>query len=296
MPAATGRRTRPREQAQPRTGTTRVATLTRISTDEVIQPYSLEAQAQGLEAFVSSQPGQKITHRFVDPASGATLERPGLQAALAAARAGGVRRAPRLPHRSHFPVDRRAHDHRRGTRRRWRRPALGHRAHRHPRTGRPDAAATARDLRRVRAQLAHRPDHQGLRTKGGARRMARRPRPLRLPPRHSDQDSRRRPRRGRSGQGHLRRLRRRAARGDRARQPAQRHRPAQPRRPALVQPNRASGSATLSTSARSLTASRSTTGSISRSSTATSSRVPKNCSKSAPPTRRSSRQPPPNTC
>jgi len=69
-------------------GTTRVAIVTRISTDEVNQPYSLEAQTKGLEAFVSSQPGQVITHRFVDQASGATLERPGLQAALAAAKAG----------------------------------------------------------------------------------------------------------------------------------------------------------------------------------------------------------------
>ena len=69
-------------------GTTRVAIVTRISTDEVNQPYSLEAQTKGLEAFVSSQPGQVITHRFVDQASGATLERPGLQAALAAAKTG----------------------------------------------------------------------------------------------------------------------------------------------------------------------------------------------------------------
>jgi site-specific DNA recombinase len=65
-----------------------LAIVTRISTDEVNQPYSLEAQAKGLEAFVASQPGQTITHRFVDQASGATLERPGLQAALAGARAG----------------------------------------------------------------------------------------------------------------------------------------------------------------------------------------------------------------
>ncbi len=71
----------------PATGGTRVAIVTRISTDEVNQPYSLEAQAKGLEAFVASQPGQTITHRFVDQASGATLERPGLQAALEAARA-----------------------------------------------------------------------------------------------------------------------------------------------------------------------------------------------------------------
>jgi hypothetical protein len=61
---------------------TRVAIVTRISTDEVNQPYSLEAQAKGLEAFVASQPGLTITHRFVGQASGATLDRPGLQAAL----------------------------------------------------------------------------------------------------------------------------------------------------------------------------------------------------------------------
>ncbi|MHB8669907.1 MAG: recombinase family protein [Acidimicrobiales bacterium] len=66
----------------------RVATVTRISTDETNQPYSLDAQANGLAAFVASQPGHVITHRFVDQASGATLERPGLQAGLAAARAG----------------------------------------------------------------------------------------------------------------------------------------------------------------------------------------------------------------
>ena len=73
---------------QPNTDSVRVATLTRISTDEVNQPYSLEAQAVGLDAFVASQPGHTITHRFVDQASGATLDRPGLQAALAAARSG----------------------------------------------------------------------------------------------------------------------------------------------------------------------------------------------------------------
>lgn len=70
------------------TGETRVAIVTRISTEEVNQPYSLEAQTKGLEAFVSSQPGHVITHRFVDQASGATLDRPGLQTALAAAKAG----------------------------------------------------------------------------------------------------------------------------------------------------------------------------------------------------------------
>jgi len=66
----------------------RIAALTRISTDEVNQPYSLEAQGRGLDQYVGSQPNMEITHRFVDQASGATLQRPGLQAALMAARAG----------------------------------------------------------------------------------------------------------------------------------------------------------------------------------------------------------------
>jgi site-specific DNA recombinase len=64
------------------------ALLTRISTDEINQPYSLEAQDTRLEQFVASQPGMTITHRFTDQASGATLERPGLQRALELARAG----------------------------------------------------------------------------------------------------------------------------------------------------------------------------------------------------------------
>lgn len=83
------RRKRPRPSAgiEPRDGV-RVALLTRISTDEVNQPYSLEAQATRLEQFVGSQPGMRISHRFTDQASGATLDRPGLQQALQLARAG----------------------------------------------------------------------------------------------------------------------------------------------------------------------------------------------------------------
>ena len=65
-----------------------MALLTRISTDEINQPYSLEAQDTRLEQFVASQPAMTITHRFVDQASGATLDRPGLQQALDAARTG----------------------------------------------------------------------------------------------------------------------------------------------------------------------------------------------------------------
>ena len=66
----------------------RVATYTRISTDEDHQPYSLEAQAERLGAYVKSQPDWELTRRFSDQASGASTERPGLTRALAEARAG----------------------------------------------------------------------------------------------------------------------------------------------------------------------------------------------------------------
>lgn len=57
----------------------RVATYTRISTDEDHQPYSLEAQADRLGSYVKSQPDWGLTRRFSDQASGATTERPGLK-------------------------------------------------------------------------------------------------------------------------------------------------------------------------------------------------------------------------
>jgi DNA invertase Pin-like site-specific DNA recombinase len=65
----------------------RIATYSRISTDEDHQPYSLEAQAQRLAAYVKSQEGWRLVRRFSDQASGATLERPGLQRALGEAQA-----------------------------------------------------------------------------------------------------------------------------------------------------------------------------------------------------------------
>ncbi len=65
----------------------RVATYTRISTDEDHQPYSLEAQAERLGSYVKSQEDWQLTGRFSDQASGATTERPGLQRALTEARA-----------------------------------------------------------------------------------------------------------------------------------------------------------------------------------------------------------------
>ena len=66
----------------------RIATYTRISTDEEHQPYSLEAQATRLEAYIASQEDWSLVRRFSDQLSGATLERPGLTRALAEARAG----------------------------------------------------------------------------------------------------------------------------------------------------------------------------------------------------------------
>ena len=66
----------------------RVATYTRISTDEERQPFSLGAQAERLEAYARSQDGWRIVRRFTDQASGATVDRPELKRALAEAEAG----------------------------------------------------------------------------------------------------------------------------------------------------------------------------------------------------------------
>ena len=54
------------------------------------QPYSIEAQDIRLAAYIGSQPGWRPAARFADDASGAGTNRPGLQRALAAARAGVV--------------------------------------------------------------------------------------------------------------------------------------------------------------------------------------------------------------
>lgn len=66
----------------------KIATYTRISTDEATQPYSLEAQATRLDSYVESQEDWRIVRRFTDQASGAILERPGLEQALSEAEAG----------------------------------------------------------------------------------------------------------------------------------------------------------------------------------------------------------------
>ena len=66
----------------------RIATYTRISTDEVTQPYSLGAQHDRLDAFVASQPGWQTVARYTDQASGKSLERAALTELRAAAAAG----------------------------------------------------------------------------------------------------------------------------------------------------------------------------------------------------------------
>ena len=66
----------------------KIATYTRISTDEKTQPYSLEAQAVRLDSYAKSQDDWQIVRRFTDQASGAILERPGLERALSEAEAG----------------------------------------------------------------------------------------------------------------------------------------------------------------------------------------------------------------
>lgn len=72
----------------PSSGPVRVAIYTRISTDEEHQPFSLEAQAGRLDAYVRSQDGWEVVRRFTDQMSGSTVERPQLQRALAESRLG----------------------------------------------------------------------------------------------------------------------------------------------------------------------------------------------------------------
>ena len=67
----------------------RVAIYLRISTDELHQPFSLEAQELKLRAYVTSQDNWELVgNPFIDQASGATTDRPKLKQALAAAKAG----------------------------------------------------------------------------------------------------------------------------------------------------------------------------------------------------------------
>jgi site-specific DNA recombinase len=82
----------PAQQARlaDRGGDVRVGVYVRRSTDDEHQPYSIEAQDTRLAAYIGSQPGWRRAARFADDASGASMHRPGLQRALAAARAGVI--------------------------------------------------------------------------------------------------------------------------------------------------------------------------------------------------------------
>lgn len=84
----TTKRKQPARRSAPLEGSVRVAVYLRISTDEEHQPYSLGAQDQRLRSYVASQPGWSLVRTYQDQQSGATLERPDLQRALADAKAG----------------------------------------------------------------------------------------------------------------------------------------------------------------------------------------------------------------
>ena len=69
-------------------GPRRVAIYLRRSTDDEHQPFSINAQETALRSYVTTQPDWTLVATFTDDASGATTDRPGLQQALRAARAG----------------------------------------------------------------------------------------------------------------------------------------------------------------------------------------------------------------
>jgi DNA invertase Pin-like site-specific DNA recombinase len=70
------------------TGPRRVAIYRRRSTDDEHQPFSHAAQDTALVRYITTQPGWTLVAKYADDASGATTDRPGLQQALCAARAG----------------------------------------------------------------------------------------------------------------------------------------------------------------------------------------------------------------
>jgi site-specific DNA recombinase len=80
----------PQARTADRGGDVRVGVYVRRSTDDEHQPYSIEAQDARLTAYIGSQPGWRQAARFADDASGSSTHRPGLQRALAAARAGVI--------------------------------------------------------------------------------------------------------------------------------------------------------------------------------------------------------------
>ncbi len=82
-------RSRPSHRpAKPKKDVLRVATYRRISTNEVNQPHSLEAQERSLREYVERDPTLVFEKDFSDRLTGTTTERPGLEAMLDAAAAG----------------------------------------------------------------------------------------------------------------------------------------------------------------------------------------------------------------
>lgn len=84
------KRPRPTAREEPEASDKRVGVYMRRSTDEEHQPYSIDAQQTRLDHYIASQPGWRKTKTFTDNASAKDTNRPGLQAALAAARAGRI--------------------------------------------------------------------------------------------------------------------------------------------------------------------------------------------------------------
>lgn len=77
----------------------RIATCTRISTDEDRQPFSLGAQAERLEAYARSQDSWRIVRPFTDQASGATPRPPCTQTGNVGCGLPGTHRASARQHR-----------------------------------------------------------------------------------------------------------------------------------------------------------------------------------------------------
>jgi len=87
-PKRRGRRATTAGTPPERTGPCRVCVYIRRSTDDEHQPFSLDAQRAALNKYVTAKDDWTIVAEYEDDASGATTERPGLQKALQAAKAG----------------------------------------------------------------------------------------------------------------------------------------------------------------------------------------------------------------
>jgi len=82
------RRRRPTRATPTLASAVRVAIYTRRSTDEENQPFTIEAQTSKLKSYIRSQEGWTLVKEYSDDASGAKIDRPNLNQALMAARAG----------------------------------------------------------------------------------------------------------------------------------------------------------------------------------------------------------------